>query len=178
MWMPTRQTAHQERGQEEGEGVGHLGAAAILSGVDVGVEQREIVARRRQRADRRGEHRDRRARLAGDEGDVAFGIVGLAHDDVRPAAAHRLDQPGEVRGARRHARLRLDEVDEIEAETAREVRPSVVIGDDRHTLERRERRLPRAELRVQARDECDATRLVVGGAFGIDARQRFEDASR
>ena len=93
---------------------------------------------------------------------------------MRAAAVHRLDKPGKMRRARRHAGLHLDEVEKVEAETARKIRPAVVIGDDRHALERRERRLPCAELLVQARDKCRAPRLVVGGVIRIDPRQRLE----
>ena len=83
---------------------------------------------------------------------------------------------GKVRGARRHAGLGLDEADEIQAEAAREIRPAVVVGDDRHGLERRQFRFPFGQLRAQASEEGRAIGLVTCRIGRIDPRQRFEDS--
>ena len=121
---------HEERRPEKCERLAHRAAAGQRR--DIGVEQRDVIAGLRQRADRSCQRHDRRAGLARHELDVALRLVRLAHDDAHVARLHGAHDSGEMRGARRHAGLHLDEADEIQPEAAREIRPAVVIGDDRH----------------------------------------------
>ena len=65
-------------------------------------------------------------------------LMRLAHDDARLARLHLADQRRDMKRRRRHAGLRLDEADEIEAESPREIGPAVVIGDERNAVQRRE----------------------------------------
>ena len=166
---------HQEWRPEKCKRLDHRGRRRCQR-LDVDVEQRDVVARLRQRADRSGQRHDRRPGLARHESDVAFRLVRLAHDDPHAARTHGLDDAGKMRGARRHAGLRLDKSDKIQAEAARKIRPAVVIGDDRHGFERRQFCLPIPPA-LHCRRARKACRLAsyrrrIGR---VDARQCLKD---
>ena len=94
---------------------------------------------------------------------------------VRP---HAPGEVGEARRARRDALFRLDHVDDVKAEAAREVGPTVVISDDRRALKRLERHRPALQALLQV---CREARLRGGDhvmRLRGDARQRLRDPRR
>ena len=117
----------------------------------------------------------RRARLGGEKGQVALRLIRLADDDAHLLVPHQPDHRREMRRARLHARLRLDEARDVQAEAAGEIGPAVVIGDESPALQRRHAALPIGELGLEDREKPLAVALEFFRMLWIETAERFQD---
>src|SRR6202521_2369844 len=83
-------------------------------------------------------------------------LVGLMQDCSNLPLAPLGNQPREMGGAWRYARPRLDKIDNVEAEAAREIRPSVVVGNELHADERAQQRAPPLAMLLELGQEAGA----------------------
>src|SRR5262249_7210101 len=71
--------------------------------------------------------------------------------------------------------LWLDGADEFQTEAPCEIRPAVVIGDERNAAQGCKPILPFLELGLETREECEPVGLVHCRTLRIDANQRSEN---
>src|SRR5207244_11583615 len=88
---------------------------------------------------------------------------------------YRADQRCEMRGRGWQTRLRLHSADEFEAKAPREIRPAVVIGDQRNTAQRCEPILAFLDLGAETSEECEPIGFVDRRALRVDANERREN---
>src|SRR6516165_701532 len=120
---------------------------------DIVTEERQVVAGRRDAADRGRKLHDDRARPPREQLRCLFRLERLMHDHAYLLFADRRCEFSKPRRAWRHALLDLDHVDDVEPKAAREIGPGVVIGDEARGAVRGEKLLPRHEICLEAREK-------------------------
>src|ERR1700738_1692470 len=88
------------------------------------------------------------------------------------------NQPREMGGAWRYARLRLNKIHNVKAETAREIRPSVVVGNELPADERAQQHTPRLAMFLELGQKAGA---IVNDAIVLlrsEPEESFGDTRR